>query len=496
METYLWYSILFGSLVIYSLLVAYLSIRWSKTLFYYKKYLQYPQVHRYLRGTAKFTGSDMALVLMAWIVNALCVGVGVKDRTGVMKRSGLMATANMIPLAFGSQVAFIADLFGIEPELYRRAHNWIGRILIAEGVLHAVLATTLVENWYRDVGSLLVLVVLSAIALGSVPFVQTHFYEIFARCHFMLVVTLMIVAWKHLAPSSPLKPPKLYLLLSSCLWASNQLLRYVYMVYRNIKYRSPRTFVSSANIKPMEGAVLVEITPARTWKFEAGQFVYLRLPGVSRTAFVEVHPFFVMWWSRDKFELLIESQRGLTASLQHYAQELGSKKSNTMAIIDGPYGKKVDLTRFETVMLFATGIGIAGQLSYLKSLMNIKDKRATSIKRITLFWEIEHLGHLQWVTQKLDSLLEKDVSYILKIELYVRQSRISETINIGDHELLHVNYQDMDPKSLIEGEISRSKGQMVVSLCVCHQVAETIRRTVTENMDIGVRLVELDFRPT
>lgn len=148
----------------------------------------------------------------------------------------------------------------------------------------------------------------------------------------------------------------------------------------------------SASIEAVTDAVLVEVKLARTWEFEAGQFVYLRLPEVSRTAFMQAHPFFVSWWDRDTLSLLIEPRRGFTGSLQLYAKEERTKKADLIAIIDGPYGKELDLTKFETVLLFATGIGIAGQLSYLKRLMEIKDRRATSIKRISLYWEMEYAG--------------------------------------------------------------------------------------------------------
>ncbi|OCK79498.1 hypothetical protein K432DRAFT_299721, partial [Lepidopterella palustris CBS 459.81] len=90
--------------------------------------------------------------------------------------------------------------------------------------------------------------------------------------------------------------------------------------------------------------------------------------------------------------LLIKPRQGFTGSLQLYTKEKRTKKANLIAIINGPYSKELDFTRFETILLFATRINITRQLSYLKRLIEIKNRRATSIKRISLYWEIEYIG--------------------------------------------------------------------------------------------------------
>jgi len=56
-------------------------------------------------------------------MNIFCVRIHIKDHTGLIKRSGLMVFANIILLAFGSRIVFIAYLFGIDFELYQRAYN-------------------------------------------------------------------------------------------------------------------------------------------------------------------------------------------------------------------------------------------------------------------------------------------------------------------------------------------------------------------------------------
>jgi predicted ferric reductase len=178
-----------------------------------------------------------------------------------------------------------------------------------------------------------------------------------------------------------------------CIWTTNRLLRYLHMAYRNLKYQDSKLLRCKAVIESVTDAVLVEVELVRPWNFEAGQFVYLRLPGVSRTAFMQAHPFFVLWWDLNRVTLLAKRRSGFTDSLKLYAEDYKRAKTVT-AIIDGPYGKELDFTSFETVLLFATGVGIAGQLSYLKRLMEREGQRATSTRRISLYWEMEHYGKI------------------------------------------------------------------------------------------------------
>lgn len=156
MELFQLYSIILGTLFVYGILSGFIPRVRDSISFKYRKYIHYPQIYKYLRGTAKATVSDAILILALLFANALCVGIRVKDRTGLIKRSGLMALANMIPLAFGSRIAFIAYLFGIDSELYRRAHNWIGRTLVVEGILHSILAASSNETLSRNIVPLVV----------------------------------------------------------------------------------------------------------------------------------------------------------------------------------------------------------------------------------------------------------------------------------------------------------------------------------------------------
>ena len=55
------------------------------------------------------------------------------------------------------------------------------------------------------------------------------------------------------------------------------------------------------------------------------------------------------------------------------------------AIINGPYGKELSLGSYSTVLLFATGIRIAGQLPYVAQLLDGYHNCEVKTRRIALF---------------------------------------------------------------------------------------------------------------
>jgi NAD(P)H-flavin reductase len=68
----------------------------------------------------------------------------------------------------------------------------------------------------------------------------------------------------------------------------------------------------------------------------------------------------VLWWypydkDQDVVVFIVQRQMGFTHSLSSSTQPIELR-----AIIEGPYGKEIHLNEYGIVLLFATGIGIAG----------------------------------------------------------------------------------------------------------------------------------------
>ena len=98
----------------------------------------------------------------------------------------------------------------------------------------------------------------------------------------------------------------------------------------------------------------------------------------------------ITWWDQDwqgrgtKIYSLIKPKWGFTRKLIRYVGASGLR-----TWVDGPYGKGEDLGEFGSVMMFASGIGIAAQVQYIKELLkDIQDYKVRT-RSILLIWELD-----------------------------------------------------------------------------------------------------------
>lgn len=209
----------------------------------------------------------------------------------------------------------------------------------------------------------------------------------------------------HIQSRTALKTPKLYLIAAASLQLFAAAVRLGQVLYRNVRYGKRVNQVSVRTITfndsyerdtPVLDAVHVHVRLSRPWKPEAGQYVYLCIPGVSYTSFAQLHPFYISWWYRDDEHndyvvFIVQRQRGFTKNLLLQAGNGFDDGPMLRAVIEGPYGKELKLDSYSAVLLFATGIGITGQLSYVEKLLDGYRNCKVNTRRIALFWEVEYI---------------------------------------------------------------------------------------------------------
>jgi NAD(P)H-flavin reductase len=94
----------------------------------------------------------------------------------------------------------------------------------------------------------------------------------------------------------------------------------------------------------------------------------------------------ISWWDWSRkgltISLLVKSRTGFTGELdRHTNKEL-------LAFIDGPYGIQHRFGDYGTVIMLATGIGIAGHIPYIKDLISGYNNCEVRTRRILLVWQI------------------------------------------------------------------------------------------------------------
>jgi Ni,Fe-hydrogenase I small subunit len=67
---------------------------------------------------------------------------------------------------------------------------------------------------------------------------------------------------------------------------------------------------------------------------------------------------------------------------------INSKSRQLTSVIEGPYGLPVDFIEYDRILMVATGIGIAAQMSYLKELVAMKDEKKSK-RTLYVVWEVD-----------------------------------------------------------------------------------------------------------
>lgn len=251
---------------------------------------------------------------------------------------------------------------------------------------------------------------MGAVLLSAVGSVRRRMYEVFSKLHLTLAVMVITAIYLHSPSKNLLTSPTVYLVAAVCLQTLTAVLRFCQILYRNAKYGKPfgRAEIRTITFRRPQGgdipvldAVHVHVRLSRPWEPQAGQYVYLCIPGLSYTSFAQAHPFYVSWWYRDGegntvLVLIVQKRRGFTEKLFLHASNGLDGRSKMRAVIEGPYGKELDLESYGTVLLFATGIGIAGQLPYVTQLLEGYHNCEVKTRRIALFWELD--SECKWFT--------------------------------------------------------------------------------------------------
>ncbi|MCJ1486357.1 hypothetical protein MMC06_006534 [Schaereria dolodes] len=335
-------------------------------------------------------------------------------------RAGMIAIA-MMPWIVGLSMKanLISYMTGIGHERLNVLHRWGGYLCLFLSLVHTI-PFYITPVW--DQGGLLVfksyfngqyyiygtgiaaLVPLVFLCLHSLPFLRTWMYELFVALHAPVsIVFLAMLFWhcnNYLTSWS-------YLWATLAIWVLSYCIRLLFLNWTN-PWRMSWLIGEEAAITLLpENAVKVTIPTQVTWK--PGQYVYLRMPGIS---IFENHPFTIASLCNDDFPsdygeqyrdmtLVFRPFRGFTRKVVKAAEEKGPYQTYR-AFIDGPYGgMQRELAAFDTVILFAGGSGITAIVSQLLDLIKrMRDGKAVT-KQVHVVWALKRPETMEWFKEEL-----------------------------------------------------------------------------------------------
>jgi NAD(P)H-flavin reductase len=198
-------------------------------------------------------------------------------------------------------------------------------------------------------------------------------------------------------------------------FATSAVLQALQIIYRNLSTSQANGRASLTKLRPKKTTnnykgkevFFIDITVARSWKVRAGQYVNLWMPFFSLRSLFQSHPYMIVYWTRGtslSLCLLVEAQGGLTRKIFERAYEVDSFQMKPgeerhiplenfhRAWLSGPHGSGAPVGEYGSVLMIATGIGIAAQLPYLKELISGFNYCQVRTRRIHLVWQVDRIG--------------------------------------------------------------------------------------------------------
>ncbi len=192
------------------------------------------------------------------------------------------------------------------------------------------------------------------------------------------------MVWRHLSLCST--SSRIYIVIAGGIFAFSTIIRYSRLLLRNVVWKQPY-----ANTKVIQAsdAIRIQVTVPRPWRVRAGEYVYIWMPGASFWSPFQSHPFMISWWDNNvdgrstTIYLLVKPAAGFSQKLVRHAGN-GPMKS----WVEGPYGQIKDIGDYGSIVMFASGIGIAAQVPYIKEIVRGYRESRVRTKSVLLVWQL------------------------------------------------------------------------------------------------------------
>ncbi|KAH9888601.1 ferric reductase like transmembrane component [Xylariomycetidae sp. FL2044] len=402
----------------------------------------------------------------------------------VAVRSGMIAVA-MTPwiVATSMKANLLTLITGIGPERLNVFHRWAGYLCLFLSLVHAV--PFYIQPVWDDGGmdvfeslfpegsgvvygtGIACLVPLVWLCVASLPVIRRVAYEVFVTLHVPVgLVYVGCLFWhtKNFLASWD------YLYATVAVWVSCYLMRFFKLNWVKPWRRSAFIVGDEAAITLMtENAIKITIPTQMRWK--PGQYVYLRMPGIS---FVDNHPFTISSLCSEDFPseygeryrdctLVFKPYGGFTRRVLQTAIDKGPFHTYR-AYLDGPYGgMRRELAAFDTCILIAGGSGVTALMSQLLNLIKrMRDGKAIT-KKVVVVWALKRLEAMDWFREELricrDSAPPESVTCKFFVTSAVRQSRVPLQRERGPRPLSNVLHDRLD--GFVAGIAQKRTSQMI-----------------------------------
>ncbi|KAI5921155.1 ferric reductase like transmembrane component [Camillea tinctor] len=398
-------------------------------------------------------------------------------------RAGMIAVAMTPWIVATSMKANILTLItGIGPERLNVLHRWAGYLCLFLALVHTI--PFYIQPVWDDGGmdiyqslfpegsgviygtGIACLVPLAWLCVASLPFIRRIAFEVFVTLHVPVgFVYLGCLFWhtKNFLASWD------YLYATIAIWVICYVFRFFKLNWVK-PWRMSFLVGDEAAITLMtENAIKVTIPTQMKWK--PGQYVYLRMPGIS---FFDNHPFTIASLCSEDFPseygeqyrdciIVFKPYGGFTRRVLETAIAKGPFHTYR-AYLDGPYGgMRRELAAFDTCILIAGGSGVTSLMSQLLNLIKrMRDGKAIT-KKVVVVWALKRLEAMDWFREELricrDSAPPESVTCKFFVTAAVRQARVPNHPQRAPRPISNAFHDRLD--GFVAGIASKRNSQMI-----------------------------------
>jgi predicted ferric reductase len=446
-------------------------------------------------------------------------------------RSGVLAALNIVPtVLFALRNNPLIDWLEVPYDTFNLLHRWLGRIVVVEGVVHTLawfgntvraggweavhLGFTQLPHGPSYSWGVVATVSFVVISIQAWSPLRHAFYETFLNVHKVLVALAIGGVYIHLKIDFLPQLPWLQICIS--LWILEYVARAVRILYHNVSLRGAVTKVTVEAL-PAEACRVTFDLAGQPWEPRGGLHVHCYFPTM---CWWGSHPFSVAWndvrpeayevteklpsnqqevdeLSLDRptvalhgqVSVVIRARKGFTRQLYDRASAQPNGTLYTWGFVEGPYGGYDNLASYGTIVMFAGGIGITHQVSYIKDLIHKYKEGVGGTRKIVLVWSVPDTEALEWVRPWMDEILRfPGRREVLKIVLFVTRPRNLREVHSSSGTVLMVPGR-CNPQKIIDQEFVERQGAMAVTVCGPGGFADDVRRAARTRVKFGV----LDF---
>ncbi|KAF2843504.1 hypothetical protein M501DRAFT_926036 [Patellaria atrata CBS 101060] len=430
-------------------------------------------------------------------------------------RSGTLAALNLIPtVLFALRNNPLIWLLQVSYDTFNLLHRWAARLVILESFVHTVawaVNTFQGGNWGGLNQSLGANPSYQWGLVGTCAFVflgiqawspfRHAFYETFLNIHKTMVIVGIIGVYLHIDIHHLPQKPWMHLVIG--LWVGEYFFRAFRIIYYNFSARAVTRITVEA--LPSE-STRVTFDLVRPWNPRPGQHVHMYIP---KLALWSSHPFSVAWWDRknDDFaneklptseidldrpaapvttvSLVCRARTGLTRKMYDRAAACPNGKFTTWGALEGPYGGLESLNSYGTVVLFAAGIGITHQVSYLRHFLEGYRAGTIATKKVLLVWSIPNTDCLEWVRPWMDEVLQMPLRRdMLRMQLFITRPRFaSEAVSASGSVRMFAGR--CTTQTIIDKEVSDRVGAMAITVCGPGRFCDSVRSAARKRVEVG-----------